>query len=525
MSRAADLTVVIPTRSRWDTLRRTLSALSAQTVQGFDTLIVADGEDQQVPGDLGASTLVVPWGGPGAARNAGVAAIDTPLVLFLGDDMIPTPHLIEHHLAGHAAHDEVESAVLGHVDWHPDVRRTRLMRWYDWSSSQFDYANIVGEDAGWGRFYSCNVSLKRDFFQATGGFDPDFTFDYEDLDLAYRLHEKGLRLWYERRAVVHHLHEYDWPAMERRYRSRARAEWLMAHKHSWFEPFFGARLRHAAETPPVASRWTWLPEVLPAGRLRDRARIKANRHYLQRLAPGYFDSWAGEEGLDPQMLVHHVQEVEREEEAAADEAEFYRTSHAYLYDLTAFATWPTKLPYRQALQRIMPPGSRLLDYGCGIGADGLRFMDAGYEVAFADFANPSVEYLRWRLARRGREAAIYDIEQQVPGGFDAVYCFDVIEHVDDPFAFLAELESRAKVVAVNFLEPDPNDTHVHHDLPISDLLARVRRRGLLHYRRYHDRSHFVIYGEAPGPQPVRARVGRVTADLRSRTATGRLSRA
>jgi hypothetical protein len=69
----------------------------------------------------------------------------------------------------------------------------------------------------------------------------------------------------------------------------------------------------------------------------------------------------------------------------------------------------------------------------------------------------------------------------------------VIEHVDDPFAFLAELEQRAAIVAVNLLEPVPDDTPLHRELPIQALLAHAARHGLLLHRRYHGRSNLVIY--------------------------------
>jgi hypothetical protein len=73
----------------------------------------------------------------------------------------------------------------------------------------------------------------------------------------------------------------------------------------------------------------------------------------------------------------------------------------------------------------------------------------------------------------------------------------VIEHVEDPFAFLAELERRAAVVAVNLLEPGPGDPHLHRPLPIPAILDGATRRGLLRYRIYHGRSHLVIYRGGP----------------------------
>jgi len=137
--------------------------------------------------------------------------------------------------------------------------------------------------------------------------------------------------------------------------------------------------------------------------------------------------------------------LEEETEQITDEATLYRTSEAYLYNLTAFAMTGTKLPYLLALLRHVPVGGSLLDYGCGTGSDGLMLLEAGYRVAFADFDNPSTRYLKWRLERRGLEAPFYNLDREtVPGGYDGSYAFDVIEHVDDPFRFLSEMESRAK---------------------------------------------------------------------------------
>jgi SAM-dependent methyltransferase len=208
---------------------------------------------------------------------------------------------------------------------------------------------------------------------------------------------------------------------------------------------------------------------------------------------------------DHRRLIDWEGQLERELERLGDEQVLYRSSEAYLYNLTAFAMTRTKEPYLRDLAELVPPPARVLDYGCGIGSDGLALAGAGYRVEFADFANPSVRYLRWRLERRGLAAPVHDLDRRPPGGgFDAAFAFDVIEHVEDPFALLARLESRAALVVVNFLEPEPGETGLHHALPIDALLAHARARGLRRYRRYHGRSHLVAY--APGRSGARARV-------------------
>jgi hypothetical protein len=75
--------------------------------------------------------------------------------------------------------------------------------------------------------------------------------------------------------------------------------------------------------------------------------------------------------------------------------------------------------------------------------------------------------------------------------------------VHDPFAFLGEMERRAKLVVVNFLAPEPGDQDLHHELPIRALLDHVARHRLRGYALLHGRSHLVLYESAPASLPAR----------------------
>lgn len=547
--RGGDVAVVIPTISRNPILARTLAKLSEQTVRDLEIIVVVDGEGHPAPPPGASRVIVKRHGGAAAARNAGVRATERPLVLFLDDDMLPDGDLVERHLEMHNAHPERTTAILGRVDWHPEVAGNPVNRWLDWSNTQFAYEAFSerdGEDIGWHHLYSCNVSLHRDFFLEAGGFDERFIVYYEDTDLGLRLGEKGLHLYYQPRARAWHLQKYDFAAVRRRFDRVALGERLMIEKHPGFEPFFLQRMQRARASAPRTSIWPHLVERVPRSLAERRPELlaalrrRASLVYYNRLADSYEKAYERGAGIaelqqylgdeyDPQMLLHHTAEVDREAEAAPDEQEFYRSSRIYLYDLTMFATWGTKDPYVRMLLRHVPEGGHLLDYGCGIGADGVRLMEVGYRVSFADFDNPSVEYLRWRLKRRGLTAAIYDVERdEIPGGFDAAYSFDVIEHVEDPAGFLDRLEQRARVVAVNLLAPEPGDTHLHHELPIAELRERAARRGLLTYRVLQGRSHLLIYRGTPAQASPslgsRAAVLLGQADAAARAARGRLRR-
>ena len=292
--KAGDLDVVIATRGRWAVLERTLSALRGQTVSGFRTVIVCDGTDQDVPPRLRRSVsqfLVQEKSGLAAARNRGVAASEGPLVLFLGDDMIPRSDLIERHLERHVATPGDDVAVLGHVEWHKVVAGRRLERWLAFSGAQFDYTDP--SRAGFESFSSDNVSLPRALFEAVGGFDESLRFGDEDLELSWRLRQHGMRLVYEPRAITNHLHRHDWDDIIARFRDRAAGERSMVSRFDWFTPRYRERIEAAAAAPAVSPVWISLAQLTPPWPrgLRARVRERADRWYLQQLADPFRAAW------------------------------------------------------------------------------------------------------------------------------------------------------------------------------------------------------------------------------------------
>jgi GT2 family glycosyltransferase len=211
-------------------------------------------------------------------------------VLFVGDDILAAPGLVEAHLARHRAHPEGEVAVLGRVEWARELRVTPFMRWLE-RGVQFEFGGIEGEEAGWGRFYTSNASVKRAALEACGGFDEDaFPFHYEDLDLARRA---GLRVLWAPDAIGEHVHPQTLEGQ------RARIEWIAAAERRFVErypdvrPHFREALLPSLASEPGRGWGARLAGVVP-----ERVPVvgpavwrRADLWWRQQLATAFRSGW------------------------------------------------------------------------------------------------------------------------------------------------------------------------------------------------------------------------------------------
>lgn len=90
------------------------------------------------------------------------------------------------------------------------------------------------------------------------------------------------------------------------------------------------------------------------------------------------------------------------------------------------------------------------------------------------------------------------------------------EHVDDPFAFCAELERRADLVVVNLLEGEDAEHPMHRALPIAALRDRAAAAGLRSSAIHHGRSHLIAYEPGSAGAIGRARGRALVAAARAR---------
>jgi len=213
------LSVIIPTHNRVEVLEKCLRALAAQTYPGaaFEVIIADDGSDDRT-GEMAAGFIKEGLvdtkyfrqenKGPAAARNLGIKKALGEVVLFIGDDIIAPPDLLERHAAWHRKNADDGAGMLGFVTWDRELRITPFMRWLE-NGIQFSFNELEdGAEADPRRFfYTCNISLKRRFLIEKGLFDEDFPYAaFEDIELGHRLKAAGLKLIFDRKTAAWHYH-------------------------------------------------------------------------------------------------------------------------------------------------------------------------------------------------------------------------------------------------------------------------------------------------------------------------------
>jgi glycosyltransferase involved in cell wall biosynthesis len=222
-----DLSVVIPTYGKADTLPLVIQGLESQSLprERFEVVVIDDGSPDDTTMRLEALARSTPlrfrWltqenRGVSATRNRGAREARGNVILLIQDDIVATPDLLKRHLDRHMRHPQLEAAVVGRVTWPPEWRVDRFMHWLDNGGPQFRYHQVRGKSTvSFKHFYTCNVSLKRQAL-LNHPFDEDIVYGFEDLELALRLERHGFVFHFDEQALGHHHHRRSFADFRRR---------------------------------------------------------------------------------------------------------------------------------------------------------------------------------------------------------------------------------------------------------------------------------------------------------------------
>lgn len=178
--------VVIPVRDRLDLLKRCLDAIRSQDYPAadFEVIVCDDGStidlstalEKPQPGCPDITLARQDRRGPAAARNLGIRASASPVVLFIDSDTVAEKGLVRN----------LVSALLENPDW---AGAEACLLPIEGDSSPLWEA--PGALKG-GRYHTAAIAYRRDALVAAGGLDESFLLAAcEDVELAARVLSAG----------------------------------------------------------------------------------------------------------------------------------------------------------------------------------------------------------------------------------------------------------------------------------------------------------------------------------------------
>jgi len=237
-----DISVVIPTYNRIDTLAQVMPTLLVQDLEPsrYELLVCDSNSTDGTAEHLaklqaehpGIRYLPGAYGGRAAARNAGIAAARSEVVLFNDADILASPDLLSTHLRRHRERSGL--AVVGLEVQVKDLADYVFKR--DHPNSRGHLHPPSRKKLSWLYFLTGNASVRRADLLRIGCFDESFTgYGHEDLELGYRLQRAGIEIVYEPAAVNYHCQAIAYEDQKEKMRLAGRSTARFYRKHPNFE--------------------------------------------------------------------------------------------------------------------------------------------------------------------------------------------------------------------------------------------------------------------------------------------------
>jgi glycosyltransferase involved in cell wall biosynthesis len=201
------ISVIIPALNAERTLACTLSALQNNTTKAEEILVI-DGLSEDRTADIarqfGCTLITNPLRHTAAARQKGIIAAQGEIVAMTDSDCVPSREWLE-RVHNHFSHDPKLDGVGGPMRLNHPCSRVQAYCASKAVTGIPEREEIIIRKEMRGRFSGANCAYRRQVVIDTGGFDQRFKAHGEDIDLFWRLVDRGARLLFDPALFVEHL--------------------------------------------------------------------------------------------------------------------------------------------------------------------------------------------------------------------------------------------------------------------------------------------------------------------------------
>jgi GT2 family glycosyltransferase len=183
------------------TIRDTLDHLAGLDYSNYEVIVVNDGSTDataEIASEYDVRLVSTSNQGLGQARNEGLADARGEFIVYIDDDAYPPPHWLK-YLA--LAFSRSEHVCIGGPNLVPpkDGRIGQCV-----ADSPGGPLHVLLTDDVAEHVPGCNMAFRRSCLAAIGGFDPIYRAAGDDVDVCWRLQDKGWTIGFSAAAMVWH---------------------------------------------------------------------------------------------------------------------------------------------------------------------------------------------------------------------------------------------------------------------------------------------------------------------------------
>ncbi len=228
--------VIIPTYNQASRLLITLNSLAYQKMdndESFEVIVVDDGSSDDTANVLDQFKEILPLKtvyqenkGRASARNRGIMASSSEIILFCDSDRPVTNYWVQNHISHHRNNENfvvgvgdirefffsnleertaalIEAMKQNYTSYH---RLSRPFGFWEFLKNTLNEDGKSELSSPWVMTLIGNLSLRKSLLENAGVFDEDFKgWGFEHFELGYRLHNAGATFWYVPDATNYHL--------------------------------------------------------------------------------------------------------------------------------------------------------------------------------------------------------------------------------------------------------------------------------------------------------------------------------
>ncbi|PYV33952.1 MAG: glycosyl transferase [Acidobacteria bacterium] len=226
------ISVLVCTFNGKRTLRDCLDGLAKMRYPNYEVIVVDDGSKDgtaAVAREYRVRVISTPNRGLSAARNTGLEAATGEIVAYTDDDTRPDPDWLS-HLATVFMNTDYVGVGGPNIPFPNDGPIARSV-----ARAPGGPTHVLLSDTEAEHIPGCNMAFRKASLEAVGGFDPQFRVAGDDVDVCWRLRERGGRLGFSPGAVVWHHYRNSVRAYWRQQKGYGKAEALLEKK--WPEKY------------------------------------------------------------------------------------------------------------------------------------------------------------------------------------------------------------------------------------------------------------------------------------------------